>query len=84
MLRIGNSLPAQECFASGECNDSVFVGEYQAVDSQGCLEQCREDQLCLYFTYYEDEENCLGFADCVNFEEDCESCYSGEVTCDGG
>ncbi len=53
-------------------------------DAQSCLTECKGDDECLYFTFYKDYSLCVGFANCVDFQEDsCTNCYSGESTCEG-
>ncbi len=79
---LGQKLP--QCFEEGECTQSLFVGEYPAEDAQTCLELCRENTDCEYFTYYGDESQCVNFGNCVVFSDDtCSNCVSGASTCEG-
>ncbi len=72
------------CFQVGECSQSLFIDEWQVNDAQSCLTECKSDNECLYFTFYKDDSLCVGFANCVEFQEDsCTNCYSGESTCEG-
>ncbi len=48
------------------------------------LMECKSDDECLYFTFYKDDSLCVGFANCVEFQEDsCTNCNSGESACEG-
>ncbi len=73
-----------ECFSAGECVFSPVVEDWESSDSQECLELCRDQPGCRYFTQYDQDGICLGFAECLEFSEDtCQQCYSGSVTCPG-
>ncbi len=82
MIYIGQEQP--ECFEEGECTQSLFVGSYGAQDAQECLEVCKSDKNCLFFTFYGDEEECTNFSNCEVFSNDtCSNCVSGASTCEG-
>ncbi len=84
LLCTGQNLSEPMCFQAGECSQSLFVDEWHVNDAQSCLMECKNDDECLYFTFYKDDSLCLGFANCVEFQEDsCTNCYSGESTCEG-
>ncbi len=73
-----------DCFVDGECTQSLFVGEWPVEDAQECLETCQDHPGCQYFTYYGQEDACLGLANCVELDDkDCIDCYSGNRTCPG-
>ncbi len=73
-----------ECFVDGECTQSLFVGQYSAVDAQECLDICKDHEGCQYFTYFGQDDTCVNFANCeVLDDKDCEECYSGNRTCSG-
>ena len=66
-----------------ECVDSVFIGLYEdASGAQDCLDECRADPNCEFFTYYEEDEDCVGFLFCDDVDE-CYGCYTGSRDCDG-
>ncbi len=82
LISLGQEQP--ECFEEGECTQSLYVGSSGAEDAQTCLELCREDKNCLYFTFYGDEEECTNFGNCEVFSTDtCSNCVSGASTCEG-
>ncbi len=74
-----------ECFADGECTQSLFIGQWPAADAQECLEICRDEDECTFFTYYgQDDDICMGLANCVVLDDKtCTDCYSGNSTCPG-
>ncbi len=48
------------------------------------MELCKEASGCSVVTYYEEEGDCLGFAECEELDdEDCQFCYTSDVNCDG-
>ncbi len=78
-------LDEPDCFAVGQCTNSVLVNEWETSDPNECLGLCRGDANCLYFTSEVTEGFCLGLASCKNFV-DCdigEECYSGNSECAG-
>ncbi len=80
----GQNTSEPTCFQAGECSQSLFIDEWQVNDAQSCLTKCKKDDECLYFTFYKDESLCVGFANCVEFQDDsCTNCYSGDSTCEG-
>ncbi len=80
-----HSLPEDiECFTHGECTQSLFVGQWPAVDAQDCLEICQDHAGCQFFTHYGQDDACLGLANCVELDDkSCLECYSGNRTCPG-
>ncbi len=73
-----------ECYQLGECTQSLYVGDWDMPNLQTCLEECRRENGCQYFTYYERDEICLGFANCAEFDDkSCDFCYSGSQDCPG-
>ncbi len=51
---------------------------------QECLKLCQEDKDCEYFTQFDLENVCYGFASCEDLSTDtCELCYSGNTSCPG-
>ncbi len=73
-----------ECFVDGECIESLFIGQWPALDAQECLEICQGHTGCQYFTHYGREDVCLGLANCVELDDQyCEECFSGNRTCSG-
>ncbi len=72
------------CFVDGQCTSSLFVDEWPSDDAQECLEHCQTDKDCQFFTQYDLDSRCVGFANCEEFETDsCQQCYTGEVLCQG-
>ncbi len=63
---------------------SLYVGSSGAEDAQMCLELCRENKNCLYFTFYGDKKECTNFGNCEVFSTDtCSNCVSGASACEG-
>jgi len=87
-LTIAQSQPdlnsPEGCFSKGECTVSLSVASWTVASAQECLELCREEELCNYFTFKEDGFSCEGFANCINFSKDtCRDCFSGGKVCEG-
>ncbi len=80
----GQNVTEPTCYQAGECTQSLLTGEWESNNVQDCLSECQNDADCLYFTFYEDFSLCVGFANCVVFDEDsCVNCYSGQSICEG-
>ena len=61
-----------------------MVGNWDTSDAQECLEECRDLDGCEYFTQFDQDAACVGFADCVTLSEGtCDECYTGSVSCPG-
>jgi len=72
------------CFSPGECTLSLELAQWAASSTQECLNLCREDGGCNYFTFHEERKLCLGFANCEQFSPStCTECFSGGATCPG-
>ncbi len=83
-LFLGQNTTEPTCFQAGECTQSLFIGDWHVDDAQACLVECQNDDDCLYFTFFENDGLCDGFANCEVFQEhSCVNCYSGESTCEG-
>ena len=73
---------AEQCFQSGKCMDSVTVGVATATDEFACLDLCKANQECLWFTYSTLTNLCLLFKDCLVLDEEtCPECLTGEQDC---
>ena len=71
-----------QCFQSGECRDSSTVGVFTTTDEFACLDLCKENLECKWFTFSTLTNLCLLFKDCqVLDEEICPECLSGQHFC---
>ncbi len=46
-----------------------------------CLELCRGDPDCLWFTYKGEDDMCTLLESCEDVDKDCENCVSGQKQC---
>ena len=73
---------SDQCFQSGECRDSLTVGVSITTDEFACLDLCKENLECKWFTFFTLTNLCLLFEDCqVLDEEICPECLSGQHFC---
>ncbi len=57
---------------------------HEVEDVDACLELCKVEKDCEYFTFFEVDNSCLMLANCVTFSTDtCTDCYSGDRNCEG-
>ncbi len=59
----GQEIP--ECFEAGECTGSLLADTWHEIgDMQGCLDVCKYEKGCDYFTYFEEDQGCQAFSNC--------------------
>ena len=46
-----------------------------------CLNLCKDDSSCAWFTYFRAPSECVLYFDCPMIDETCEDCFSGERSC---
>ena len=77
------------CFVEGEC--ALWIDNHNLVEivdeissPENCLEVCKETPNCLYFTHFQNIEQCYLYSSCEYFFYECENkdCISGEVSCE--
>ncbi len=59
----------------------MLIGESSGLDETECLEACRSDDNCLWFTHDSDGNVCLAFQDCDTLDASCDTCLSSEPQC---
>ena len=68
------------CNVDGECVAANPVGFVVTSSSKKCLESCQDVPSCKFYTVYEDDEICILYSDCDQFDQgSCTNCISGEV-----
>ena len=68
---------------NGECTGSTFIKVTKEADAAACLNFCKGQPGCQYFTFYENEGGCFSFLSCTNLStEGCTDCISGDVECE--
>ena len=86
-LTIGQEiLPSEFCDNQGECYESASVGHATNVTLEQCRNECQENQLCLYFTWFgpgsSGPNSCVLYSDCDDFNATiCTDCYTGGKNC---
>ncbi len=70
------------CENPGECYQSTFIGDTTALTVEQCKDDCKKNQECQYFTWFDDStHDCLMFSDCNYDATACSDCYTGSVNC---
>ena len=68
---------------NGECARSTFIKISEQNDAVACLDFCKGQAGCQYFTYYENEGACFNFLSCTDLSAaGCTGCISGDVECE--
>ena len=69
-----------ECWISGKCLGRVYYsGKTQTKND--CLALCKSYSECSWFTFSEEDSNCVLYLDCPSIDETCAKCVSGEHSC---
>ena len=70
------------CFEPGECFGS-FIKSFNAITANECLDECKKDADCNYFSFNEDR-HCTLTRDCVLVDDTCSTlgCLYGRVECE--
>ncbi len=71
------------CYGEGQCILSVYLDDTPTTSVDECNDICQSIDFCQDWTLLIDEGLCFSFADCAEFDTDCENCYSGTRTCGG-
>ena len=56
------------CFQDGVCLNSDFYGDELAKDEIECLQFCKDDFQCNWWTYSQEFGTCFLFRDCQEFD----------------
>lgn len=72
-----------QCFVPGECVGAQFVGRTSADDVNKCLNDCKGNSTCSWFTFF-GSGNCILFQDCPAIEPLQPDCVSGQRQCQEG
>ena len=76
-----NFFPLQVLSACGNDNDTSVIETTSATSRDRCLEQCKADDNCEWFTFDALAGNCTQYLSCGNVTQ-CEACISGQKECD--
>ncbi len=68
------------CWEQGLCN-GVLIGETGDVDSNTCLELCKSNEECRWFTHDSSDSVCLMFQGCQSIDSACTTCLSSQRQC---
>ena len=83
-LAFGLAVTAKEpqCYVEGECLDSQLVNLTLQDNYNDCLNDCKDNMDCQWFTFEGSGNSCLLFSDCKTLSNvKCQNCYSGQRTC---
>ena len=78
------SCPEREahCQLQIACNGQLVAPLESALDDQKCLESCKENSQCRWFTFLTDVKSCSLMSDCDIYDDTCQNCISGESNCE--
>lgn len=69
------------CDVQGGCTQS-FVLSSEIVDGHdACIQYCKDDAQCQWFTYHSSSNLCSAFTECNNIDQSCTDCVSGQRDC---
>ena len=71
-----------ECFVAGACDDSFHLDAAYVEDEIQCLELCKANEMCNWFSYYPQLAFCQLLHNCSELNvPKCPDCLSGQVDC---
>ncbi len=69
-----------QCWIPGNCQ-GILIDEVEAVDESTCLNLCKANDSCLWFSHNVADDACVLLEDCQNFDVNCVNCLSGQKQC---
>ena len=71
-----------QCFITGECQNDQHLDIKYSHDEYDCLEICKNNPLCTWFTFYPVSETCHLSVGCGSVDAtQCPLCVSGQTEC---
>ena len=71
-----------QCFLPGECTNSTLLSFQTTTDQYECLDNCKSQANCTWFTFKLETKVCLLFETCGNVDATlCPQCVSGQREC---
>ena len=78
---IGHSSAQDLCEQNLECGNSLIVGFEEKDTYNDCLDACKTNPNCNFFTYNTYDLFCNEFYNCLNITTSCQTCYLSEKNC---
>ncbi len=69
-----------QCWIPGNCQ-GILIDEVTANDGNACLDLCKANEDCLWFTFNLEDNACVFLEDCQDVDLGCINCLSGERQC---
>jgi len=70
-------------YLAGQCINSYQLDSLGVEDEFECLDACKANETCSWFTHFEHQSLCLLFANCSSLDTSfCSDCVSGQKECD--
>ena len=70
-----------QCWVPGSCQGDV-IDSHPVAGEESCLDACKDESDCSWFTYDDSNGLCLLLANCEAVDPDaCPTCWSGQVQC---
>ena len=71
-----------QCLITGECQNGQHLDLKYSYNEFDCLEICKNNPLCTWFTFYPTSETCHLSVGCANVDKaQCPLCVSGQTEC---
>merc|ERR1712038_1426426 len=74
--------PARECHGAFKC-EGHFIDSFNIAHLEDCIEACRDDESCMWYTLEKTHDHCVLYEDC-DVQNDCATCASGTRDCSVG
>ena len=76
------SEPDYQCSVPGECILSQHLDLVASKDELQCLELCKQEVNCTWFTFYPETGSCQMFTSCLGIDDSrCPLCLTGQREC---
>ncbi len=69
-----------QCWVQGRCQ-GVLIDEVPVLTGNDCMDLCKADSNCLWFTYNSLDNACTLLQDCQQLDPACGSCLTGQRQC---
>ena len=74
---------SQDCFVPGECTQSSLISIKETDNVAICLDFCKDNEDCNWFTFVPYASVCELLADCGELDDtNCKDCISGQRECE--
>ena len=72
-----------QCGVVGQCLHSDQTASKLKDNYEDCQSACNDQDDCYWFTYYDNTKICKMMVGCIEFDESCDDCTTGQSECHG-